>query len=176
LKLDINKIKMLISDVDGVWTDGSFYKGTDNIELKKFSVFDGVGVAMARAASIKIALISGRYSSATEHRAKELGIKDIYNGSLNKLPAYEELKSKYDLEDFNIAYLGDDIIDIPVMNEVALPIAVANAIPDVKKLAVHVTELSGGEGAFREAVSWIISEQGRTEEVFQIMKERIINS
>ena len=96
---------MLISDVDGVWTDGSFYKGTDNIELKKFSVFDGVGVAMARAAKIRVALISGRFSSATEHRAKELGIEDVYNGGLNKLPAYEELKSKYQLNDNNIACL-----------------------------------------------------------------------
>ena len=96
---------MLISDVDGVWTDGSFYKGTDNIELKKFSVFDGVGVAMARAAKIRVALISGRFSSATEHRAKELGIKDVYNGCLNKLPVYEELKSKYQFNDNNIACL-----------------------------------------------------------------------
>ena len=85
--MDIKNIKMLISDVDGVWTDGSFYKGTDNIELKKFSVFDGVGVAMARAAKIRVALISGRFSSATEHRAKELGIEDVYNGGLNKLTA-----------------------------------------------------------------------------------------
>ena len=167
---------MLISDVDGVWTDGSFYKGTDNIELKKFSVHDGVGVAMARAAKIKIALISGRYSSATEHRAKELGIEDVYNGTLNKLTVYEKLKLKYKLDDSNIAYVGDDLIDIPVMEVVALPIAVSNAIPDVKKIAAHITELSGGEGAFREAISWIISEQGRTEEVIQIMRERITNS
>ena len=167
---------MLISDVDGVWTDGSFYKGTDNIELKKFSVFDGVGVAMARAAKIKIALISGRYSSATEHRAKELSIEDVYNGTLNKLPVYEKLKLKYKLDDSNIAYVGDDLIDIPVMEVVALPIAVSNATPDVKKIAAHITELSGGEGAFREAISWIISEQGRTEEVIQIMRERITNS
>ena len=87
--MDIKNIKMLISDVDGVWTDGSFYKGTDNIELKKFSVFDGVGVAMARAAKIRVALISGRYSPATEYRAKELNIEDVYNGSLNKIPVYE---------------------------------------------------------------------------------------
>ena len=167
---------MLISDVDGVWTDGSFYKGTDNIELKKFSVHDGVGVAMARAAKIKIALISGRYSSATEHRAKELSIKDVYNGTLNKLTVYEKLKLKYKLDDSNIAYIGDDLIDIPVMEVVALPIAVSNATPDVKKIAAHITELSGGEGAFREAISWIISEQGRTEEVIQIMRERITNS
>ena len=104
--MDIKNIKMIISDVDGVWTDGGFYKGTNGIELKKFSVFDGVGVAMARAADIKIALISGRYSPATEHRAKELGIEDVYNGSLNKLPAYEELKSKYSFDDSNIAYIG----------------------------------------------------------------------
>ena len=167
---------MIISDVDGVWTDGGFYKGTNGIELKKFSVFDGVGVAMARAADIKIALISGRYSPATEHRAKELGIEDVYNGSLNKLPVYEELKSKYGFDDSNIAYIGDDIIDIPVMNKVAVPIAVANATSDVKKVALHITQLSGGEGAFREAVSWIISEQGRTEQVFKVMQERITTS
>ena len=167
---------MIISDVDGVWTDGGFYKGTNGIELKKFSVFDGVGVAMARAANIKLALISGRYSPATEHRAKELGIEDVYNGSLNKLPVYEELKSKYGFDDSNIAYIGDDIIDIPVMNKVAVPIAVANATSDVKKVALHVTQLSGGEGAFREAVSWIISEQGRTEQVFKVMQERITTS
>ena len=167
---------MIISDVDGVWTDGGFYKGTNGIELKKFSVFDGVGVAMARAADIKIALISGRYSPATEHRAKELGIEDVYNGSLNKLPVYEELKSKYGFDDSNIAYIGDDIIDIPVMNKVAVPIAVSNANSDVKKVALHVTQLSGGEGAFREAVSWIISEQGRTEQVFKVMQERITTS
>ena len=174
--MDIKNIKMLISDVDGVWTDGSFYKGTDNIELKKFSVFDGVGVAMARAAKIRVALISGRFSSATEHRAKELGIEDVYNGGLNKLPAYEELKSKYQLNDNNIAYIGDDLIDIPVMDVVALPIAVANANSEVKKISLHVTETAGGEGAFREAISWIISEQGRTDEVIQSMKERILNS
>ena len=85
---------MLISDVDGVWTDGSFYKGPDSFELKKFSVFDGVGMAMARTADLRIALISGRYSPATESRAKELKIKDVYNGTLNKIPAYEELKKK----------------------------------------------------------------------------------
>ena len=174
--MDIKNIKMLISDVDGVWTDGSFYKGTDNIELKKFSVFDGVGVAMARAAKIRVALISGRFSSATEHRAKELGIEDVYNGRLNKLPAYEEIKSKYQLNDNNIAYIGDDLIDIPVMDVVALPIAVANATSEVKKISLHVTETVGGEGAFREAISWIISQQGRTDEVIKSMKERILNS
>ena len=88
---------MIISDIDGVWTDGSFYKGTDGQEFKKFNVNDGVGVAMAKAAGYKIALISGRYSPATEYRAKELNIEDVYNGGLNKITAYEELKRKYNL-------------------------------------------------------------------------------
>ena len=91
----MKKIKLLISDVDGVWTDGTFYKGSGGMEFKRFTVLDGVGIAMARAADLKIALISGRYSPATEHRAKELKIEDVYNGSLNKFPAYEELKAKY---------------------------------------------------------------------------------
>ena len=167
---------MLISDVDGVWTDGSFYKGPDSFELKKFSVFDGVGMAMARTADLKIALISGRYSSATESRAKELKIKDVYNGTLNKIPAYEELKKKYELDDSSIAYLGDDWIDIPVMNRVAVPIAVENASLEVKNIAIHITKTSGGNGAFREAVEWIIDQQGRKEEIIELMQKRLLDS
>lgn len=166
---------MLISDVDGVWTDGSFYKGTDGQEFKKFTVLDGAGVAMARAAGLKIALISGRYSQATEYRAKELKIEDVYNGSLNKIPAYEEIKMKYSLNDSNIAYIGDDIIDLPVMEKVAIPIAVPNASMTVKDVAVHLTKLSGGDGAFREAVEWILEKQGRTAEILSIMRAEVQN-
>ena len=136
----------------------------------------GVGVAYARAADLKIAIISARYSPATEHRAKELGIKDVYNGGLNKLHAYNDLKEKYKLSDDQIAYLGDDMVDIPVMEIVALPIAVANATPDIMKLAKHVTKVRGGDGAFREAVEWIIEKQGRTEELYKIMRARVLNS
>ena len=174
--IDYKNIKLIISDIDGVWTDGSIYRGTDNIELKKFSVFDGVGVAYARAADLKIAIISARYSPATEQRAKELGIEDVYNGGLNKLHAYNDLKEKYKLSDNQIAYLGDDMVDIPVMEIVALPIAVANATPDIMKLAKHVTKVKGGDGAFREAVEWIIEKQGRTEELYKIMRAKVLNS
>ena len=105
-----HRIKMIISDVDGVWTDGTFYSGADGIELKRFSVLDGAGVVFARAAKLKIALISGRYSPATEQRAKELEINDLYNGSLNKLRAYEELKQKYNLDIKNDKINGKSII------------------------------------------------------------------
>ena len=170
------KINLIITDVDGVLTDGSIYKGTDNMEFKKFSVFDGVGVAYARAADLKIAVISARYSPATEHRAKELGITDVYNGGLNKLHAYKDLKKKYTLSDDQIAYLGDDMVDIPVMEIVGLPIAVANATPEIIKLAKHITKVRGGDGAFREAVEWIIHKQGRTEEMYRIVREKVLNS
>jgi len=172
----MKKIKLLISDVDGVWTDGTFYKGTDGMEFKRFTVLDGVGIAMARAADLKIALISGRYSPATEHRAKELKIEDVYNGSLNKLPAYEALKEKYNLDDSEIAYIGDDLIDIPVMEKVGIPIAVANASPEVKAITKYTTKISGGYGAFREAVAWIIEEKGETDIVTQRIKEKVLNS
>ena len=172
----IKKIKMIISDIDGVWTDGTLYKGTDGQEFKKFNVSDGVGVAMARAANFRIALISGRYSAATEYRAEELKIKDVYNGGLNKIPAYEELKKKYNLLDNEIAYVGDDLIDISVMKKVGAPIAVSNAISNVKEIAIFTTKTAGGYGAFREAVSWIIDQQGRTKEVLKIMESKILNS
>ena len=167
---------MIISDIDGVWTDGTLYKGTDGQEFKKFNVSDGVGVAMARAANFRIALISGRYSAATEYRAEELKIKDVYNGGLNKMPAYEELKKKYNLIDDEIAYVGDDLIDIPVMEKVGVPIAVANAITSVKKISTYITKTAGGYGAFRESVSWIIDQQGRTNDILKTMKEQILKS
>ena len=172
----IKKIKMIISDIDGVWTDGSFYKGTDGQEFKKFNVNDGVGIAMARAAGYKIALISGRFSPATKYRAKELKIKDVYNGCLNKIKAYKDLKTKYNIVDSEIAYVGDDLIDIPVMEKVGVPIAVANAIQEVKRISIYTTQVAGGFGAFREAISWLISEQGRMEEVLKSMKEKILSS
>ena len=174
--INYKKIEMIISDIDGVWTDGSIYRGTDDMEFKKFSVFDGVGVAYARAADLKIAIISARYSPATEFRAKELKIDDCYNGGLNKLHAYSDLKKKYSLYDDQIAYLGDDMVDLPVMELVGLPIAVANATPYIMQVAKHTTETKGGEGAFREAVEWIIKKQNRTEEVKEAMIRRVLKS
>ena len=174
----INKIKMIISDVDGVWTDGSVYKGfsaTENIELKKFSVSDGYAVALIREAGLKVALISGRKSAATEARASELKIKDVYNGTLNKIPPYEELKTEYTLCDEEIAYVGDDLIDIPIMEKVAFPIATNNASIPCKKVATYVTTKNGGDGAFREAVEWILSEQGRLDSVIKSLQKKVKN-
>jgi len=175
LKEKVVQIKLVISDVDGVLTDGAIYKsGSD--EFKKFNVTDGSGMAVARAAELKIALISGRYSKATEIRAREMRIEDVYNGTLDKIKPYLELKQKYNVQDEEIAYIGDDIIDLPIMQKVGVPIAVNNAIDSVKSIALYVTKKNGGNGAFREAIDWIITTQGRYDEVLQIVKDKIFVS
>ena len=177
------KVKLIIADVDGVLTDGAIYKGGNeityksfnNFELKKFSVLDGAGVALARLLNFNIAIISGRKSTATEIRANELNITDVYNGTINKMKPYNELKLKYNLSDENCAFIGDDIIDISLMEQVGVPIAVANAYHLVKEKAIYTTSLCGGDGAFREAVDWIVICQGRYEEGIQLMKNSLLS-
>ena len=175
----VKKVKLIIADVDGVLTDGNIYKGgnnsSDNIELKKFSVLDGAGVALARLLDFRIAFISGRKSSATEIRANELNITDVYNGTLNKMKPYNKLKLKYNLKDENCAFIGDDIIDISLMEKVAVPIAVSNAYHLVKEKAIYTTSLRGGDGAFREAVDWIAICQGRYEEGIHLMIDSLLS-
>ncbi|MFL3044358.1 MAG: KdsC family phosphatase [Candidatus Neomarinimicrobiota bacterium] len=178
----VKKVKLIIADVDGVLTDGAIYKGGNeityksfnNFELKKFSVLDGAGVALARLLDLRIAFISGRKSSATEIRANELNITDVYNGTLNKMTPYKDLKSKYSLNDEDIAFIGDDIIDLNLMENVGAPIAVANAYHLVKDIAIYTTRLPGGQGAFRETIDWIAMCQGRYEEGIQLMKDSLL--
>ena len=178
----VKKVKLIIADVDGVLTDGAIYKGGNeityksfnNFELKKFSVLDGAGVALARLLDFHIAFISGRKSSATEIRANELNITDVYNGTLNKMTPYKDLKSKYSLNDEDIAFIGDDIIDLNLMENVGAPIAVANAYHLVKDTAIYTTSLPGGQGAFREAIDWLAMCQGRYEEGIQLMKNSLL--
>ena len=175
----VKKVKLIIADVDGVLTDGNIYKGGDNannnIELKKFSVVDGAGVALAKLLDFHIAFISGRKSSATEIRANELNITDVYNGTLNKMKPYNELKLKYNLSDENCAFIGDDIIDISLMEKVSVPIAVSNAYHLVKEKAIYTTSLRGGDGAFREAVDWIAICQGRYKEGIHLMIDSLLS-
>jgi 3-deoxy-D-manno-octulosonate 8-phosphate phosphatase (KDO 8-P phosphatase) len=171
IKDKVSLVKLIISDVDGVLTDGAVYKSDNGNEYKKFNVTDGSGVAVARAVNLKIALISGRYSKTTELRAKELRIKNVYNGTLDKIEPYFKLKKKYKLSDDEIAYIGDDIIDLPVMNKVGVPIAVNNAVDLVKNIALYITNKNGGNGAFREAIDWILNTQGKYEEALHIVKE-----
>lgn len=150
------KIKLLILDVDGVLTDNSLYLDDRGVESKKFNVADGMGIWLAQKAGIEVALISGRPSKATELRALHLRIKHVYLGELDKISAYQRVKRSLNVKDDQIAYMGDDILDVPVLEQVSLPICVKDANPKIKKFAKLVTEAKGGEGAVREVVDMIL--------------------
>jgi 3-deoxy-D-manno-octulosonate 8-phosphate phosphatase (KDO 8-P phosphatase) len=150
------KIKLLILDVDGVLTDNMLYTNDNGEEIKRFNVSDGLGISLALSAGIEIALISGRRSKATAHRASDLKIKHLYLGERNKIKAYEDLKKRLNVKDEEIAYVGDDILDVPVLKKVTLPICVKNANPIAKRFAKFVTKANGGEGAVREVIDMIL--------------------
>jgi len=155
------KIKILVLDVDGVLTDNCIYLNDAGAESKKFNILDGMGIWMAFKAGLEVALLSGRPSKATEHRARQLGIKYVHLGGIEKAKAYEELKQTLGAKDDQIAYMGDDILDIPVLRLVGLPICVQNADIRAKKYAKLVTKAKGGEGAVREAVEFILKAKKR---------------
>ena len=170
-KKQFEDIKLLISDVDGVLTDGTIHIGSDGTEFKQFSVEDGAGSAYARMAGIPIALISGRFSLCTLIRSKEMGIEHCYQGKLNKLDSYEELKIIYNVSDNEIAYIGDGLIDIPILDKVGLPCTVPDAHVKVKELSCYTTVSAGGRGAFREVVELILTNKGVYDEIYDKMRK-----
>lgn len=169
----IKKIKLIISDVDGVITDGAIYLASNGEEFKQFTVEDGAGVAFSKLAGIPVAFISGRFSLATTYRMQEMNIDYCLQGSLNKLKPYEKLKNIYNVTDEEVAYIGDGMIDVPVMEKVGFPVAVENAHPYVKSIARHTTKTSGGKGALRELVELILTAQGLYETTLQKMKTKV---
>jgi 3-deoxy-D-manno-octulosonate 8-phosphate phosphatase (KDO 8-P phosphatase) len=158
-------IKLLILDVDGVLTDGHIIFGRDGELMKNFHSQDGLGIAAAHRAGLKTAIITGRESQIVHLRSSELKIVDVYQGSMNKIEALAALIAKYNLELEEIAYVGDDLIDLPVMVQVGLSCAVANAVAEVKKHAHLVTDHYGGHGAVREVVEFILKSQGKWDDI-----------
>ena len=161
LRHKARKIKLLLLDVDGVLTDGGIYIDDRGVESKRFDVRDGQGIALLKRAGIEIGFISGRLSGAVRYRARELGIKLIYQGVGKKAETYERIKRRTGLKDENIAYIGDDIMDIPILRAVGLAITVPNGWPGVRPVVDYVTEAKGGRGAVREISELIISTQDR---------------
>lgn len=150
-------IKLLILDVDGVFTDGNIYYFDNGVEGKKFHSHDGLGIKLLMRNSINAAVISGMVSVATEKRMRTLGIENVYLGvGEDKIPCFNLIKNQFNLADQHIAYVGDDLPDIPVMERVGFRIAVANAKEPVKAIADYITELKGGEGAVREVCDMLI--------------------
>jgi 3-deoxy-D-manno-octulosonate 8-phosphate phosphatase (KDO 8-P phosphatase) len=155
------KIKAILTDVDGVLTDGGLIIGPGGEEWKIFDVRDGSAAYAAQRSGIRVAFISGRRSPVVDRRARELGVDLVYQGMAKKTEALDDLKQKLGLGDDEFAYLGDDLIDLPVMKRVGLAVAVADCRPELRRVAHVVTEAPGGRGAFRELVDWLLQVQGR---------------
>ena len=168
-----NKIKLIITDVDGVLTDGKIYIDNNKNEIKNFHVDDGAGAALARLANIPVAFLSGRYSESTSIRAKELKILFCIQGVLDKITAYKEIISHYKLKKENVCYIGDGLIDIPPIIESGLSITVPNAHSKIKNLSDYVTSKSGGEGVLLEVVELILDKQNRLEKIMDNMIKKI---
>jgi len=156
----LKKIKMLILDVDGVMTDGSIIMDSDGREMKNFNVRDGHGLVMIQRHGIQVAILTGRTSAVVDHRARDLKITEVYQGALNKKEVFAEILKKNNLMPEAIAYMGDDIVDIPVLKLVGFSAAVADALDVVKKPVDYVTANKGGQGAVREICEMLLIAQG----------------
>jgi 3-deoxy-D-manno-octulosonate 8-phosphate phosphatase (KDO 8-P phosphatase) len=153
------KIRLVIFDVDGVLTDGRLILDDRGTEYKAFHSRDGHGMKMLQETGVRIGIITGRSSEVVKHRMASLGIEHVYQGQKDKLVAYADLKTKLVLQDEQIAYVGDDVVDLPVMRQVGLAIAVADAHDWVKKHAHWHTPQPGGHGAARDVCELIMEAQ-----------------
>ncbi len=157
----VTAIKMVIFDVDGVFTDGKIIYDNSGNELKNFHTLDGMGIKLLMQGSIDVAIITGRQSHITEKRMSELGIKHIYQGQHDKRKAFQDLLTTCHLQIDDIAYVGDDLPDLPLIKAAGFGIAVNNATDFVKQHAAWVTQESGGFGAVREVCEMILAAQDK---------------
>lgn len=155
-------IKLLVLDVDGVLTDGGLYYDSRGDVAKRFDVQDGLGIKLAQESGIHVAVISGLDSVAVESRVRELGIEEYHPGHREKIPVLKEICAKLEIGLENTAYLGDDWVDASPMRVVGLPMAVANAQPEISRAALWTSTRSGGRGAVREAIMFILDCQDKT--------------
>jgi 3-deoxy-D-manno-octulosonate 8-phosphate phosphatase (KDO 8-P phosphatase) len=153
-------VRLVIFDVDGVLTDASLYLGDDGQEYKSFNSRDGHGMKMLQKSGVVIGIITGRTSEVVRIRMESLGIEHVYQGKLDKLPAYEELRDKLGLTDDQVAYVGDDVVDLPIMRRVGLAIAVNDAHAFVLQHAHWQTPHKGGRGAARDVCEMVLEAQG----------------
>ncbi|UCD88289.1 MAG: HAD-IIIA family hydrolase [Desulfobacterales bacterium] len=161
----VERVKILVLDVDGVMTDGRLIYHDDGMESKAFDVRDGHGIKMLKQAGIETALISGRSSPLVDKRAADLGITELAQGVRDKIPILEKILSKKRLTLEETAFVGDDVVDLPVMNRVGLAVVVADASEYLFDTAHYVTLASGGRGAVREVAELILGVQGLWEKV-----------
>jgi len=157
------QIRLVIFDVDGVLTDGSLFIGDDGQEYKAFNSRDGHGMKMLQSSGVDIGIITGRTSQVVKYRMDSLGIRHVYQGQLDKLPAFEELLQKLALTPEQVAYVGDDVVDLPILIRVGLAITVQDGHPMVKQHSHWTTPNSGGRAAARDVCELIMQAQGTLE-------------
>lgn len=160
LKERVSRIRLLILDVDGVMTDGRIVMNDLGQEMKFFDVRDGHGLKLIMRYDVDVVLLTGRQSAVVEHRAKDLGIREIHQKVWHKLSVYEEIIQHRGLQDDEVAFVGDDIIDVPVLKRVGFSVAVANAMEETKQVVHYVTSQAGGRGAVREVCDLILKAKG----------------
>jgi 3-deoxy-D-manno-octulosonate 8-phosphate phosphatase (KDO 8-P phosphatase) len=154
------RITLLLFDVDGVLTDGKILLHGDGTESKIFDIKDGTGIVWARRAGLTVGLLSARTSAATEQRASQLGITLVRQGVASKLDAYSDIIAGMNLKSEQVAYMGDDVLDLPVLLRAGLSAAPADAVEDVRSRVHWVSRANGGDGAARELVEIILRAQG----------------
>jgi len=166
-KTNLADIQLLALDVDGVLTDGTVMINGDGSEGKFFNLQDGHGIRMWQRAGLKVAFLSGRFSKATKCRAEQLDIDYCVQDCFEKLPAFKKLLEQVGLSAKMTAYIGDDLLDLPVIRYVGFGAAVANAVDEVKEIADYVTRRRGGDGAVREVIEYILKKGGRWQELME---------
>ncbi len=164
-----SRVRLLLMDVDGVLTDGKLYNVPDAagnmVETKGFDTQDGIALQWLSWKGLVTGVISGRISPATEARAKQCNMSYVYQGHIEKIPILEEILKSSGIPAAQVAYIGDDLTDVVIMNRVGLSIATANARPEVKCCALHVTEAAGGQGAVREVAELLLKAQGHWDDL-----------
>lgn len=168
----MKKIKALVLDADGVLTDSKIYISDSGKEMKAFNSKDGLGLKLIQQAGLKVAIITGRSSKALEHRCREIGIEHLFEKIEDKLVVLEQLAATWEYGMDEIAFMGDDVVDLPAMARCGLTFAPADAQEIVKTRATHVTKQKGGEGAVREAIEIIFRETGLYDQVMRRYLEK----
>jgi len=159
------RIKMLLLDVDGVLTDGRVIISDSGEETKAFDVRDGHGLKLLQRAGLEVGIITGRSSRVVAHRMSELGIDLVCQGIKNKLEPFEEILDRFQLSPLQVAYVGDDVVDLPILRRVGFAATVADACPDLFNLVDFVSSRPGGRGAIREICEMLLKAQGRWDEL-----------
>ncbi len=159
IKEKAKRIKFLILDVDGVLTDGKIIYDSEGKEMKFFNVLDGLGIVLLRRAGIKTAIVTAKTSKVVMRRSKDMQVFKVYQNIPKKEKTYKKILKKFKLTDSQVCFIGDELIDLPVLNRAGFSVAVSNAVPEVKRKADYITKRSGGEGAVREVIEIILKSQ-----------------